>query len=45
MQIRICYDNSFEAIDCQQAKQVEGCRGSLVTLPAWDETSWTIAEA
>ncbi|DBB05290.1 hypothetical protein WJX82_006426 [Trebouxia sp. C0006] len=38
-EIRICYDDAFEAIDCQQAKQVEDCRGSIISLPAWQKSS------
>ncbi len=39
VQIRICYDDAFRAIDCQQAKQVEDCKGSLISLPAWQKSS------
>ena len=39
LQIRICYDDSFRAIDCQQAKEIEGCRGNTITLPAEESGS------
>ena len=33
LQVRICYNDQFQAIDCQQVKEVEACRGDQITLP------------
>ena len=38
-QVRICYDDNFQAIDCQQAKEVEDCQGDSISLLQWQETA------
>lgn len=38
-QVRICYDDNFQAIDCQQAKEVEDCQGDSILLLQWQETA------
>lgn len=45
LQIRICYNDGFQAIDCQQAKEVEDCRGSMITLPEWQQASESVSVA
>ena len=41
MQVRVCYDDQFAAIDCQQAKQVEDCSGTSLLLPLWNQDAAT----
>ena len=43
VQFRFCYDDEFQAMDCQQGKEVEDCRRDQIILPVWQQTSTAAA--
>ncbi len=43
VQFRFCYDDDFQAMDCQQGKAVADCQKDDITLPPWQKTSTAVA--